>query len=521
MYKAYRRMFILIAILFCAHVVTGAEQPAYPPEVIEALDSAGTNRPELEKVLSHYASAGESLKLQAAFYLIGNMEGHCFVTYVLQDSAGAPVDFHVLDYPDYDALREACDTLEARHGELDFEKKEKSYDLQTITAEFLIEQIDWAFRAWRGKPWAKDLSFARFCDYVLPYRGSNEPLEPWRKAFWEKYADIEASMADPSDPIQAARLINDDIKSWFKFDPRYYYHPTDQGLAEMLQSYISRLEYDPAELDELERRLQTISKLKRRHDCDSLRDLILLTNRMREEYDRLTGSSGEKIRLEQEIERLQNETGNTAFMLSRKRSEAANKLERRVQAHLRDLGMSKAKFLVPVLQEEAPGGLLRYMNRRWKFWSTGVDKVEFLFSANVGEPPKPLRAIASGGEISRIMLALRTILADTDKVPVIIFDEIDAGVGASMGMAIAEKLRSVAETRQVICVTHLPQIAAMADNHIVVDKQVSSGRTRTEVSFPGGRDRVQEIARMLGGQATGQISIKHAQELLALSQKGR
>jgi DNA repair protein RecN (Recombination protein N) len=293
------------------------------------------------------------------------------------------------------------------------------------------------------------------------------------------------------------------------------------GLAEMLQSYISRLEYDPAELDELERRLETISRLKRRHGCDTFQELIGLRNRMQEEYDRLTGSSGEKKKLEQEIERLQNETGKTSFLLSRKRTEAASKLERRVQAHLRDLGMSKAKFLVPVQQEEAPDGLLRYMDKRWKLWSKGVDKTEFLFSANVGEPPRALRAIASGGEISRIMLALRTILADTDKVPVIIFDEIDAGVGASMGMPIAEKLRSVAGSHQVICVTHLPQIAAMADNHIVVDKQVSSGRTRTEVSFPSGRDRVQEIARMLGGQATGQISIKHAQELLALSKKGR
>jgi DNA repair protein RecN (Recombination protein N) len=241
---------------------------------------------------------------------------------------------------------------------------------------------------------------------------------------------------------------------------------------------------------------------------------------MREEYDRLTGSSGEKTKLEQEIQRLQEETGKAAFILSRRRTEAANKLERRVQAHLRDLGMGKAKFLVPVRQEETPDGILRYMNKRWKLWSTGVDKVEFLLSANVGEPPKPLKAVASGGEISRIMLALRTILADTDKVPVIIFDEIDAGAGASMGMPIAEKLRSVAGSHQVICVTHLPQIAAMADNHIVVDKQVSSGRTRTEVSFPSGRARIQEIARMLGGRTTGQISIRHAQELLALSKKG-
>jgi len=233
--------FMLLFMLLPNHN-TFAEKESYPGEVSNALEKAGDNRGELEKVLSHYASEEDSLKLQAAFFLISNMEGHCYAKYALYDTAGANVEFNVLDYSDYNTLKAAWDTLESRYGTLDFEKKEKIYDLHTITADFLIKQIDYAFLAWCEKPWAKELSFDRFCEYVLPYRGSNEPIEHWREMFWEKYKDMESKMADLSDPIEAARLINDDIKSWFTFDPRFYYHPTDQGLSEMLESRMGRCE---------------------------------------------------------------------------------------------------------------------------------------------------------------------------------------------------------------------------------------------------------------------------------------
>jgi len=233
---------ISLAVLLPILSAAGAEAPAYPPEVAEVLEAAADRRPELEKVLTHYASEGDSLKLQAAYYLIGNMEGHCYVTYILRDSTEAEIEFNVLNYPDFNTMKAACDSVEDQLGELDFKRGDKIKDLETISADFLIEQIDYAFRSWREKPWAMGLSFDQFCQYVLPYRGSNEPLEPWRKTFWEKYDGIEKSMTDPSDPIEAASLINDDIKSWFSFDPRFYYHPTDQGLSEMLENRLGRCE---------------------------------------------------------------------------------------------------------------------------------------------------------------------------------------------------------------------------------------------------------------------------------------
>lgn len=233
--------FFLIIILFTATLSASDNMP-YPNDVMNVLDSAGTNRTELEKVLEHYAFATDTLMYQAACYLIGNMEGHCYATYALRDSLENEYEIDVTKYPDFETLLADLDSLESRYGELDFHRKDLLYDIDSISADFLINHIDYAFMAWRERAWAKKLSYEQFREYILPYRGSNEPLEDWRPYFWDKYDALESIMSDPSDPIEAASLINDDIKSWFKFDRRYYMHPTDQGLTEMLENNMGRCE---------------------------------------------------------------------------------------------------------------------------------------------------------------------------------------------------------------------------------------------------------------------------------------
>ncbi len=232
---------IIFLFVFSSSLLVCGGSP-YSDEITEALKMAGDNRIELEKVLTHYASGDDSLKQTAALYLIANMEGHCYVTYSMIDTVGTTVAFDVLDYNDYESLTAAADSLESEYGMLDFERNEKINDLDSIKSEFLIKQIDYAFKAWREKPWAKSLSFENFCEYILPYRGSNEPLEEWRQMFWDKYMEIESGMSDSTDPVEAAALINDDIKSWFGFDPRFYYHPTDLGLSEMVSNGLGRCE---------------------------------------------------------------------------------------------------------------------------------------------------------------------------------------------------------------------------------------------------------------------------------------
>jgi len=240
--KAKTALIMALMAATAVYLTAGCGKSPYPPEVDKALEKAGDNRGQLEATLTHYLDGNDSLKIEAAFFLIGNMDEHGYVVYRFVDSSGEKVEFDVLDYPDYETLLATVDSIEDVRGELDYEKEEKIYDLETITSDFLIDQIDYAFRAWREKPWAAGLSFEDFRDYVLPYRGSSEPLEPWREHFWNEFSGMENEMDTPSDPMKAASIINDEIISWFKFDPRFYYHPTDQGLSEMMENKRGRCE---------------------------------------------------------------------------------------------------------------------------------------------------------------------------------------------------------------------------------------------------------------------------------------
>jgi hypothetical protein len=220
----------------------GPREFTLPENVSVVLEKAGSNKPELEKVISHFKETKEVIKEEAAYYLIGNMADQGYAVYELMDSTGKPVEFNVLDYKDYDHLLLAWDSIEKSRGKIDFKLDTLIHDCQTISADYLIKNIDLAVEAWDGYPWAKKLSFDQFCEYILPYRSTNEPLEEWRGYFMKELAWVKDSIKDKTDPVEAACLVNDYIKSWFRFDPRYYEHPTDQGLKEMLENKMGRCE---------------------------------------------------------------------------------------------------------------------------------------------------------------------------------------------------------------------------------------------------------------------------------------
>ncbi|MCD6578613.1 transglutaminase domain-containing protein [bacterium] len=220
----------------------GCAKSPYPENVQKTLKKAKKNKTELIRVIEHYKNDPE--KLKAAYFVIGNMDGHCYAPFELLNKKKKNVHFNVLDYPDYKTLKKALKELEKKEGELDFHVRKKNivYDAKVIKADFLIEQFDYAFKAWKELPWSQGYSFDIFKNYILPYRGSNEPLDKWRKPLLEKYKNWESKMKNPKNPIEIATLINDDIKSWFKFDPRFYVHPTDQGYSEMCKSKLGRCE---------------------------------------------------------------------------------------------------------------------------------------------------------------------------------------------------------------------------------------------------------------------------------------
>ncbi|MCK4873404.1 MAG: transglutaminase domain-containing protein [Phycisphaerales bacterium] len=220
------------AVLGACLLTTGCVSP-WPADVERGLDKAGDNRAELKRALRHYRRLDDPLKLQAAEFLIANMEGHGYSLAALYDADRNEIEFDALDYESFNEALAVLDALEEEHGTLDFKRKRFDNDLDVITADYLIENIDLAFEAWREKPWAADVSFDVFCEYILPYRGSNEPIGSWRGACLDRHADLVGEMDDPTDMREAGRRIGADVHRWVGFHDLYYLHPTDQSFEEM------------------------------------------------------------------------------------------------------------------------------------------------------------------------------------------------------------------------------------------------------------------------------------------------
>lgn len=238
--KNMKKIIAVLPLIFL--LACGPREFTIPEKVKAVLDKSGTNKSELEKVINHFRESKEVIKEEAVYYLIGNMEDQGYVVYKLVDSTGKLVDFNVLDYIDYDQLLNGWDSIEKVRGKINFTMDTLVHDYNTITSDYLINNINLAFEAWDNFPWSKKLSFDQFCEYILPYRSTNEPLEDWRTYFMQELNWVLDSISDETDPVEAACLVNDYIKSWFRFDPRYYEHPTDQGLREILENKMGRCE---------------------------------------------------------------------------------------------------------------------------------------------------------------------------------------------------------------------------------------------------------------------------------------
>jgi DNA repair protein RecN (Recombination protein N) len=270
-------------------------------------------------------------------------------------------------------------------------------------------------------------------------------------------------------------------------------------IARSLGRYAERLDLDPAQLSMLEERVSLFETLKRKYG-GSIAEVIALGERAAERMRKIEGRDAELERLQTEIESVRREVDRAGKSLRKLRAKAAPKLSENIRRNLRDLGFQQSEFEATLTElEEAR--------------ISGFDAVELLFSPNPGEPLKPLRLIASSGEISRLMLAIKSALAAQDAIPLLVFDEIDANVGGEIANAVGAKMRALADDHQVLCITHLPQVAAAATTHFVVTKEVAGGRTYSRLNLVAGKARQEEIARMLGGKS--ESALKHAKSLLA------
>ncbi len=293
-----------------------------------------------------------------------------------------------------------------------------------------------------------------------------------------------------------------------------------QEIAVLLRDYPSRHGFDPDRLEAIEDRIQSVEALLRKHAPGGREeDLLRLADEVREELSRLAGGGETEEEIARQVEDRRSEAVRLASSLSLARRAAARKLEREVEKELAGLAMGRSRFAIDIRPRLAPGSGLWSGGEEIAVDGTGYDVVEFLLSANPGEPPAPLSAVASGGELSRVMLALEVVLRRESEPRALVFDEVDAGIGGAVAEAVGKRLHSLSRHHQVICVTHLPQIASHADRHVRVGKRQAGGRTEVEVDVLDDQGRVRELARMLAGEKVTPAALRHAAELRARGHK--
>jgi DNA repair protein RecN (Recombination protein N) len=281
--------------------------------------------------------------------------------------------------------------------------------------------------------------------------------------------------------------------------------PLVDDAAISLRGYREKYNIDPDRLEAVEDRLELIKKLGKKYGED-IGEIINYKDKALKELNVIESSDEKLAYIQTKLRLKQDALLQAAQLLSDKRSKNARKIEVLITANLKDLAFGAPSFKIDLCQEKDH-------DNKYIINSHGMDRVEFLFSANPGEPLKPLSRIISGGELSRVMLALKSILAEVDSLPVLIFDEVDAGIGGRTAESVGKKLRAIAEKHQLLCITHLPQIASLGDFHLKIEKKDKDKRVTVDVREIEGRERQDEIARMLSGTST-ETSLKHAEELL-------
>jgi len=334
---------------------------------------------------------------------------------------------------------------------------------------------------------------------------SIEELYSAKGAIVERIVEVKkrlekASLIDPALTAQAEGLT----KSIFNLE----------DIAEGLREYQKNVEMDEGLLEEVEERLDTLHKLKRKYG-GSLEAIFAYLESIEQELSKIANLSEKIAETEAKLDTLHAQLVCSAENLSKKRKQTADILAKKVEKELSTLEMSQTKFKISLQSIPTEESINSYLTCDNKAISeTGIDRATFMIAPNVGEVLKPLSSIVSGGELSRVVLALKAILVKTESVETVVFDEVDAGIGGSVAEVVGKKLSSLACYHQVICITHLPQIAKFGDYHFRISKHVSRGRTITGIRPLDNKERVKEIARMLGGVEITRATLDHAHEML-------
>jgi DNA repair protein RecN (Recombination protein N) len=331
--------------------------------------------------------------------------------------------------------------------------------------------------------------------YSLLYENEEATVTTLEKAIRRvtELAEYESSFAAYMEGLQTAQAVLED-------------------LAMSVRDFRNRLEFSPERLEEIENRLAEISRLKRKYG-GSVESVLAHLSESEARLSNIETAELREEELRKKLKKSREEYLQIAVELNEKRSKAARKFEKDVEANLKAVALEKARFEVRI---DAPNNLQAAETDK-SFTAKGFDQIEFYFSANVGESVKPIAKVASGGEASRLMLILKTTAKLSEREKAMVFDEIDVGIGGRVAEAVGLKLKELAKTQQVLCVTHQPQVASLADHHFLVEKQAAKNRTEIRIKELSKTEKVEEIARMLTGKEITETARRHAKEMLSAS----
>jgi DNA repair protein RecN (Recombination protein N) len=421
-------------------------------------------------------------------------ENHLHILDIFAGLSDDVQDFRA-DYQNWRRVRQQRQELANRRADL-----ANSRDFLS----FQIEEIDKA-KIRPGEEVELDLERERL-------RHATQLWEAAHSGYDRLYGDKNAMLTGLSDVKKSLELIA-------RFDPEWSARKDHlaqaamelEDLAFSLRDYFGRVHPDPKRLEEIDQRLHLLQRLKRKYG-PTLGDVLAFFDKASQELAGLDSLDEQEAELAGQLESTGRQVQEKALALSRRRQAAAPQLAEAVEAEIYSLAMPRANFLVTFLQAGGPATGLESEGR--PITANGCDQVEFFLAPNPGEDPKPLSRIASGGELSRLVLGLKNILAAEAGVNTSIFDEVDAGIGGATATVVGQKLQRLSQKNQIICITHLPQIACFADTHFRVEKKVVGDRTVTVVHKLGAEARLQELARMLGGAMVTDTTLAHAREML-------
>lgn len=400
-------------------------------------------------------------------------------------------------------VHERLGNIRNRINSFHIDEKEKARRIEFNT--FSIKEIDSAkLRSGEEEELKNEANLLLNAEKLFTEINSSTDLISGEAGVIRNLKKAEASLAKICD-------IDPDLSSILDTIRESLFSLEDSSAA--LRDYRNSIDFSPERINIVEERLNLIQGLKKKYG-DSVEEILAYADRARQELESITSGDELLENLKLEEKKTVTEAKEIALSLSEKRKSAGKKLEEQVMKELADLGMSGTVFRISIKREVSPDGDIESDDKKYVLYPHGLDRIEFLLSANEGEDLRQLRKVASGGEMSRIMLAIKNVIQSADIVDTLIFDEVDNGISGKTAEIVGKKLRNLSKDRQVLLITHLPQIAAMSDSHYLVQKGKNEGRVTTVVKQLNEKEKIREVARMLAGEEITELSVKHAEEMI-------